>query len=1175
MLQFALIVAILPATLSGQTLKLNEIVASNRSSLADEDGNSPDWIEIYNPATTPIELAGITLSDDIEDPAKWTFESGQIAGNDYLVVFASDKDRQGINVSWDLIIDQGDDWRYFIGSSAPPVHWKDETFDETTWDLGPSGFGYGDDDDNTVIETTMSVFLRRTFNVQDTAALTELLFHIDYDDGYVAYLNGVEFSRANLGTPGTPINYDAPSDTWTEPSLTAGIDLPFIVVPPDLIHNGENILAVEVHNHSLQSSDLTAIPFLTQGVVSGSTTPPPPFLRLPVQTMFHTNFKVSSGGELILMTNLNGTVDSIRTPALPADISWGRQPDGGDVLLYFNPPSPGTTNHSGVSHLPAPPEMTPGPGFYNGGILLSMGEVPPGRQYKYTLDGSLPNTSSMTYANQFPVTETSVVRVMTCDLDGNNAWYGSYSYFIDEAPHLPVMSLIFEPDAFFDHDTGMYVMGPNAEDAFPHFGANFWQDWEREVHLEYFEDNSALTYAAPAGAKIFGGWSRGQAQRSISLFARGRYGASSFDYPFFSEQEIDTYEALVMRNSGNDWNMSGYRDGFMTGLVTDRDIDTQAFQPIEVYFNGEFWGIYNLREKVNEHFIAAHHPVDTEDIDLLGFDGNEVIHGENGQYLELIDYVTTHSLATDGYFEFVRERVDIDNFIDYQLAQIYFDNQDWPGNNIKFWKARVPGGKWRWILYDTDFGFSIWSQNNYSRNTLEFATDPNGPPWPNPPWSTLLLRRFLTNPGFERDFILTASDLLNQTFLPERVYEHLAEHQQWILLSLPAHFARWGHNNFAHWTQEGEIMSNFAQYRPQHFRHHLRNKFNLGGDSQITVDIEPPESGKIRVHSIYPETYPWQGIYFSNIPLDLRAVALPGYEFSHWEGVVSDLPDLTVSMHLPLSLTAVFEPVSPEDGAIVINEINYHSSSLNDCNDWVELYNGTLSAVDLSSWVISDDADDNRLILPDLTLGSNEYLVICRDSTAFRNIHGSTARLVGNLEFNFSNGGELIRLFNSDDILVDSVRYDDGAPWPVEPDGSGATLELIYPTLDNGLAEHWASSEDLGTPGAQNSQFSVPTNYTEHEQPTSFHLGAAYPNPFNAFVSIPYTVPEASNITLDIFDVRGRLVWSDELDSQESRSSTYVWNGASAAGTECGSGMYIVRLSHEDVSASTKIALLR
>ena len=91
----------------------------------------------------------------------------------------------------------------------------------------------------------------------------------------------------------------------------------------------------------------------------------------------------------------------------------------------------------------------------------------------------------------------------------------------------------------------------------------------------------------------------------------------------------------------------------------------------------------------------------------------------------------------------LKGEIDIENFIIYQVAQIYFDNTDWPGNNIKFW--RPENGKWKWILYDTDFGFGIWGNNNYQNNTLSFALQSNGPGWPNPPWSTLLFRRLVQN----------------------------------------------------------------------------------------------------------------------------------------------------------------------------------------------------------------------------------------------------------------------------------------------------------------------------------------------------------------------------------------------------------------------------------------------
>ncbi len=1173
------IACLIPALLWGQTLVLNEIVSSNRASLSDEDGDTPDWIEIYNPSSATIELAGFALSDDIEDPYKWSFETGQIAGNGHALVFASDKNRQSLNITWNLIIDEGDLWRYFVGSSNPPDNWNALDFTESQWLEAASGFGYGDDDDNTVIPTTMSVYVRKTFIVDDTTSVPGMLFHIDYDDGFIAYLNGVEFTRENMGAAGAAVDNTTPAASYTEPSLPGGIDLPYNLLPRDLLVDGANVIAVEVHNHSTSSSDITALPFLSRAELGGSGSPLPAYLLAPEQSRFHTNFKVSSSGELVLLTCPDGSnLDSIRVPELPSDISWGRDPDAGNDLYYFNPSTPGESNVGGFLILAAPPQPSPAPGFFNGGIALSLGNVPTGRIYKYTLDGTTPDLGSSNYTTPLSITQTTVIRVMTSAPDGTNSTQNSYSYFINEDPYLPVMSLIFEPNAFFDNDTGMYVMGSNASGSFPHFGANFWEDWERQVHLEYFEDGDDLSYSASAGAKIFGGWSRGYPQRSLSLFARGRYGTSQFDYQFFPELDMDSFEAVVLRNSGNDWNASGYRDGFMTGLVSERDVDIQAFQPVEVYLNGDYWGIYNLREKVNEHFVSSHYDLDAEDIDLLGYNGQEtvsIIQGESSQYLEMVDYVNTHPLVSDIDFEYIAERVDIDNFIDYQLAQIYFDNQDWPGNNIKFWRGHHPGAKWRWILYDTDFGFSIWSTNNYVRNTLEFATDPSGPGWPNPPWSTLLLRQFLTNPGFKRDFILTACDLLNQPFEYPTVEAALTLHQQWLMLSIGDHFTRWNHNSWVNWTREGNRMDEFALNRPYYMRNHFRDKFNLGADSQLQVNVEPADAGKVRVHSIIPESYPWEGSYFANIPLDVRAIAMPGYRFSHWEGLGGVNPDLIISLLNTVNLTAVFVPLSPEEGALVINEINYHSSNENDPGDWVELYNATPHNIDMTGWTLSDESDDNQFVFPELILPADDFLIICKDSVAFRTVHTRTSRLIGNLDFNFSNGGELIRLFNSDNIITDSVRYDDADPWPTSPDGDGPTLELTHPDLDNGISASWAASDDLGTPGLQNSRYVDPSNTVDQGLPENFRLGLAYPNPFNAGVNIPYALPEKGPFQIDIFDLRGRLMQSNTFDPLTNFTGTYHWDGINELGIDCSTGMYIVRLTQNELFSSVKIVLLR
>ena len=161
------------------------------------------------------------------------------------------------------------------------------------------------------------------------------------------------------------------------------------------------------------------------------------------------------------------------------------------------------------------------------------------------------------------------------------------------------------------------------------------------------------------------------------------------------------------------------RDGFITSLTNDLDIDHQKYRPAVHYINGEFWGIINIREKVNEHFVAANHNLDASDIDLLEQYG-EAIHGTNIDYMNLLDYLENQDISDPLVHDAIEQWVDIESYMSYQAFQIFIDNRDWPGNNIKFWRDHRVGGKWRWILYDTDFGFGIWEPNAYTFNTLSF-----------------------------------------------------------------------------------------------------------------------------------------------------------------------------------------------------------------------------------------------------------------------------------------------------------------------------------------------------------------------------------------------------------------------------------------------------------------------
>ena len=199
----------------------------------------------------------------------------------------------------------------------------------------------------------------------------------------------------------------------------------------------------------------------------------------------------------------------------------------------------------------------------------------------------------------------------------------------------------------------------------------------------------------------------------------------------------------------------------MTSLMDGSGLETQAYRPAAVYLNGQYWGFYNIREKINEHFLDDKIDVDKSEINLLEFNG-DVIQGNNDSYNDIIDFVTNNSLAVEANYQYIAEQIDIDNYVTYQVAQIYADNRDWPGNNIKYWNS--PTTKWRWILFDTDFVFGTWNGGASSFDTLSYALESNGPGWPNPPWSTLLFRKLVENSQFRNKLINQFADEFNGRF---------------------------------------------------------------------------------------------------------------------------------------------------------------------------------------------------------------------------------------------------------------------------------------------------------------------------------------------------------------------------------------------------------------------------
>lgn len=1059
----------------GQAPLINEVMASNGQTIRDEDGQSPDWIEIHNPGSSPLDLGGYGLTDGA-DPFRWVFPSVHVLAGGHLVVFASGKDRRETAPHWETVIDEGDPWRYIVPTSEPDSGWRSPGFEDSAWTPGVTGIGYGDGDDATIVPTgTLSVYARKVFQVSDPDAVSRVLLDIDFDDGFVAYVNGVEVARENVEDHGRPPAFDEGAVTYTEPRRIHGDPLWHYEIDEaaPLLRAGENVLAIQVHNHGTGSSDLTMIPLLTLGL---DTVPEEPRgaadLVRSYLPQLHTSFKIDSDGEVIGLTSPDGEViDAVRTGAQRTDISLGRSPDGSPAWRYHLTPTPGRPNLlSGFEAISGRPALSPPGGWHPAPVSLDISAEEPGASIHYTLDGSVPTTASPLYVAPIDISSTTVVRARILDDRAVPGPTETRTFFIDDTVSLPVVSVASAPENFFDREIGIYVLGDDYEPSVPYHGANFWQDWERPVHVALLEPDGSAAFRLDAGVKVFGGWSRAHEQRSLSFFARRQYGASEFDYRIFPTKPIDRFEAFVLRNSGNDWQRTHFRDALMTSLLGDLEVDRQAYRPAVMYINGEYWGIMNLREKINEHFIASNHPeVDEDAVDLLEWNGS-VIHGDSEHYGALIALLEGSDVSDPAVYAQVREMVDVENFIDYQAAQIYFDNTDWPGNNIKYWRPRTEDGRWRWIVYDTDFGFGLHAAGRYSNDTLSFALQPDGTAWPNPAWSTFIFRRLVTNEAFVEDFVNRFATHLDTVFRPEKVLARIDEMVAPLEPEMARQRARFGKSVSA-WRSDVETLRTFARFRPSYVRGHLASRFGLGGSVGLGVTVAAPGGGHVEIHGRRIAESPWSGTFFHGFPIRLEAVPHPGFRFVGWDGVEPSSQPVAsiVPTGLRLDVTARFELDCEASGDVVIHEINYNGDEEADPGDWVEIHNRTPGAVDLSGWTLRDGSDEHVFTVADGTsIEGFGHLVLCSDRAAFAARFPSVEGVAGDLGFSLAGGGEWLRLADASGALIDEVEYDDVPPWPGEPDGGGATLALVHPALDNSYGPHWAASPDGGTPGARN-----------------------------------------------------------------------------------------------------------
>lgn len=1012
-----------PAACAEPQVRLSEVMNSDNTAFADEDGSCEDWLELFNAGDADASLEGWALTDDpLNEPLKWTFPAITLRPHEYVVVWASGKDRRPPRKSSDgpfVVAPSNTVWKYRDDGLAPDPGWSGTNYSDAAWASGEAMLGYGFAKVRTVVgygsnasAKYPATYFRQTFvsPVSPGAAGSNGVLRLWADDGAIVYLNGAEILRVRM--PAGAVTHQ----TYASTLASANGAWETYDVPVGALLKGTNVLAAEVHQVNATSSDIALWAELS--------------LR---PSNLHANFKVSAGNETVTLSDPSGVAVDV-APALSVlrDASFGRadgQP-GGDWLM-FPFPSPGTNNGAlGYSGLLEPPGFTVAPGFYAAPVTVALTNADAAAQIYYTLDGSTPTNAvttncflyagPLTFTDRSPlangismirtnpiemtnhtqygwlaptglVPKCSVVRAMAYR-DGHFSPRGAAGTWLiggDTVRHmLKVVSLQSDYENLFGDPRGLFVPG----DVYNTLGwsghpvglpnANYFQRsdaWERPVFVQLFDTGRTLALSQLMGARNHGAWSRAAAQKTLRLYARAEYGDSQATCRLFPEQEATDFKRVLLRNSGNDWSSTGFRDAMMQRVFRPlARTDTQDFEPAVVYVNGEYWGFQNLREHYSKYYLERKHGVDPDKLDLLkamvSTEAMEVEEGDDVDYKEVLAYAKTNDLSLAHHYAWIESRMDLDNLIDHYACEIFCCNSDWPGNNLGVWRVRTSynptapyghDGRWRWLMYDTDHGFGLATGANYdmmnqARRSARGVCQPQ-------------FDRLLANADFRNRFVNRFADLINTAFQPARVRGIISDIAARLDSEMPRHIARWGRmGSYAAWQSRVSGLNAFANSRPAYALTNIVNEFGLGGMARLTVGLTNG-AGRITVNTVTIDAdtpgladaakpYPWSGVYFKTVPVTVSVTPDPGFTFVRWETADGPLPDpaLTLTVSNDLAVLAVLEPsLLPR---VTVNELVADANKAGgithpvtgSAEDWFELLNEGPAAVDLGGYWLVD-----------------------------------------------------------------------------------------------------------------------------------------------------------------------------------------------------------------------------
>jgi hypothetical protein len=589
----------------------------------------------------------------------------------------------------------------------------------------------------------------------------------------------------------------------------------------------------------------------------------------------------------------------------------------------------------------------PKAGFYKN-LTIDPPTPQKGGQIKCTFDGSFPTQNSEQITQPKQITQNSVVRCSEF-VNGQPADTTTQTYFINENVSIPVVALTVNHHDMFDSSAGLYATGdltnnPQGQWSFEVGGddtnnpkctepckqANFWKDDELPVHVEYFEKGSSSTektWEIDAGISIIGNYSRYKPKKSVAIkMDNDYYGDKVLKYSFFKTRpEAKKIKSFNLRNNGNRFWTDYFGDPMLVSLMEGTDVDYQRSLQVVVFYNGEYFGIHDLRERLNRSFVETNYGIDSKSINVVkncangdqGCVNGWAPSGTNGasssEFSQLTNSITSGNFAGENNQSYaqIKEKMNVSSFAQYMVAEMYIHNGDWPNNNIRAWGSPQNGHPFKFMIFDVDHGYGftpgIMGFDTESQNMFQWvlgsATMNQGgqqQPGGQQPggmgmgmgmggWSTggnttigNMLKKLLENPDFKRLFINQGCILLNDYLTYEKVQKAVQNQLNMLPSSEQSRDQqRWPRNQAKYnWSPSGADILRFAQNRTQTFRQEMANYFGLSGEANVSINVSG--SGSVLVEGMKLPSSNYQGKFFTGMEMEITAVPSNGSVFSNW-----------------------------------------------------------------------------------------------------------------------------------------------------------------------------------------------------------------------------------------------------------------------------------------------------